>query len=256
MRKTMLWMALGVGVAVLGAAVAAGPIMSDVEQPSYQVVDRQGAIEIRDYAPMIVAQVTVTGQRQAAISQGFRQLADYIFGNNLPAQKVAMTAPVIQQAVSAPITEPSPITEPATGQPADLKGAKIAMTAPVLQQAAPQGGGDGDPQNSPPPNAQAGSSGNSWNVRFVMPADYSLASLPKPRNDAITLHPVAGRRMVAIRFAGSATDDTMTQHTNALNNFIADRQLSPVASPLYAFYNPPWTIPPLRRNEVMVEVAK
>ncbi len=246
MRKKMLWIALGVGVAVLGAAVAAGPIMSDVQEPSYQLVARQDNIEIRDYAPMIVAQVTVTGERQPAISQGFRQIADYIFGNNQPAQKVAMTAPVIQQAV----------TEPATGQPADKKGAKIAMTAPVIQQAAPQGGGDGYPQNSPPPNNQAGSSDNSWNVRFVMPADYTLDTLPQPNSDAVKLLPVAGRRVAVIRFAGSSSDDNMIQHTHALNSFIAARQLQALSTPTYAFYNPPWTIPPLRRNEVMVEVAK
>ena len=250
MRKKMLWMALGVGVAVLGAAVAAGPIMSDVQEPSYQLVERQDNIEIRDYAPMIVAQVTVTGERQPAISQGFRQIADYIFGNNQPAQKVAMTAPVIQQAVSAPVTEP------ATGQPADPKGVKIAMTAPVIQQAAPQGGVDGDPQNSPPPNNQAGSSDNSWNVRFVMPADYTLDTLPQPNSDAVKLLPVAGRRVAVIRFAGSSSDDNMIQHTHALNSFIAARQLQALSTPTYAFYNPPWTIPPLRRNEVMVEVAK
>jgi F0F1-type ATP synthase membrane subunit c/vacuolar-type H+-ATPase subunit K len=246
MRKNMLWIALGVGVAVLGAAVAAGPIMSDVQEPSYQLVDRQDNIEIRDYAPMIVAQVMVTGERQPAISQGFRLIADYIFGNNQPAQKVAMTAPVIQQAAS----------DLAAGQPADNKGAKIAMTAPVIQQAAPQGGGDGDPQNSQLPNNQEGNSGNSWHVRFVMPADYTLDTLPKPNNDAVKLLPVAGRRVAVIRFAGSASDDNMTQHTTALNGFIAARQLQTLSTPTYAFYNPPWTIPPLRRNEVMVEVAK
>jgi hypothetical protein len=223
----MLWIALGVGVAVLGAAVAAGPIMSDVQEPSYQLVNRQDNIEIRDYAPMIVAQVTVTGERQPAISQGFRLIADYIFGNNQPAQKVAMTAPVIQQAAS---------------EPADKKGAKIAMTAPVIQQAEGTSG--------------QGNSGNSWHVRFVMPADYTLDTLPKPNNDAVKLLPVAGRRVAVIRFAGSASDDNMTQHTTALNGFIAARQLQTLSTPTYAFYNPPWTIPPLRRNEVMVEVAK
>ena len=60
---------------------------------------------------MIVAETGSHGERDKAISEGFRTIADYIFGNNLSSQKVAMTAPVTQQASE-----------------------KIAMTAPVTQQ--------------------------------------------------------------------------------------------------------------------------
>ena len=89
--------------------------MSNVEQARYDVFETHGTIEIRDYAPMIVAEVSVPGDREKAISDGFRLIADYIFGNNISSQEMAMTAPVIQQ-------------------PSE----KIAMTAPVIQQ-----GGEG-----------------------------------------------------------------------------------------------------------------
>ena len=95
---------------MLGAAIW-GPIVSNVEQARYQIVDRNDNTEIREYPSAIVAETEVSGERNEAISQGFRTIADYIFGNNTSAQKVAMTAPVTQQRVE-----------------------ELAMTAPVTQQ--------------------------------------------------------------------------------------------------------------------------
>ena len=204
----MLWIIAGI---VVAGVAAWGAIVSNVEQAKYDVVDTQGAIEIRDYAPHIVAEVTVKGERKAAINQGFRLIADYIFGNNTAATKVAMTAPVIQQ-------------------PSE----KIAMTAPVIQQG----------------------SGDAWNVRFVMPANYTLATLPKPNNDAVTLHEVAGTRTAAIRFSGMADEGALKKNTAALHAFLADRNLQARSAAIFAFYNPPWTLPLFRRNEVMVEIAQ
>jgi hypothetical protein len=59
-KKYMWWLILGV---VILAAVLWGPIVSNVEQPKYQVIERDGDIEIRDYAPMIIAEVDVSGER-------------------------------------------------------------------------------------------------------------------------------------------------------------------------------------------------
>lgn len=209
MRKRMIWIIAG--VAVIGAAAAWGPIVSNVEQAKYEVVESLGDIQIRDYAPMIVAEAEVSGERKEAINQGFRIIADYIFGNNAPKQKVAMTAPVIQQTTE-----------------------KIAMTAPVTQEGA----------------------GNSWKVRFVMPANYTMDTLPKPNNDAVKLEKIPGKRFVVIRFSGMAGEDSLKEHTDVLNLFIRDKKLEPLSQATYAFFNPPWTLPFLRRNEVMVEVAK
>ena len=111
MRKKYMWWIIGIAVVTLLAAALWGPIVSNVEQPKYQVVESSNNIEIRDYAPMIVAEVDMPGERRDAIGKGFRIIADYIFGNNTTAQKVPMTAPVSQQ-----------------------DSQKIAMTAPVTQQ--------------------------------------------------------------------------------------------------------------------------
>jgi SOUL heme-binding protein len=97
MRKKLMWWAIAVLAVVLLGAALWGPIVSNVEQPKYKVVDSSDNIEIRDYAPMIVAEAEVSGDRREAIGKGFRLIADYIFGNNTASQKVAMTAPVTQQ---------------------------------------------------------------------------------------------------------------------------------------------------------------
>jgi SOUL heme-binding protein len=204
----MWWLIAVVAVVLLGAALW-GPIVSNVEQPKYQVVESSGNIEIRDYAPQIVAEAEVAGDRRDAIGKGFRIIADYIFGNNTSALKMPMTAPVTQQG-----------------------NEKIAMTAPVTQQ------GDG----------------NIWRVRFVMPSSYTIETLPKPNNPAVKLKEIGAKRYAVIRFSGMAGEDSLKRRTEELNAFISVKNLTPLSDPTYAFYNPPWTLPFLRRNEVMVEI--
>lgn len=205
-RKRVLWSLAA--VVALGAA-SWGPIVSNVEQARYGVVEIHGNIEIRDYAPMIVAETSVAGARADAISDGFRIIADYIFGNNAPAQKVAITAPVTQR-----------------------EGEKIAMTAPVTQQ----------------------SDGPTWVVRFVMPASYSLETLPRPNSADVLLKEIGRRRVAVIRFSGMAGEDSLKRRTEQLELFVRERNLAALSPPTYAFYNPPWTLPFLRRNEIMIEI--
>jgi hypothetical protein len=209
MRKKYMWWIIGIAGVTLLAAALWGPIVSNVEQPKYEVVESSGNIEIRDYAPMIVAEVDVTGGRRDAIGKGFRIIADYIFGNNTTAQKLPMTAPVTQQ-----------------------DSEKIAITAPVTQQ------GDG----------------NTWKVRFIMPSSYTMEALPKPDNPAVELKEIGAKRYAVIRFSGMAGEDSLKRYTEELNAFIGAKKLTPLSAPTYAFFNPPWTLPFLRRNEVMVEI--
>ncbi|RMA78765.1 SOUL heme-binding protein [Umboniibacter marinipuniceus] len=104
------WTGSLIGLAFLGLT-AAESAMADVEIPRYEVLSTAGNIEIREYQPMIIAEVHMKGERRDAMGDGFSLLADYIFGNNTVQQEIAMTAPVQQK-----------------------QSAEIAMTAPVQQQ--------------------------------------------------------------------------------------------------------------------------
>jgi len=194
---------------ILIGGVLIGPIMSDVEKPDYKVLTSSQNIEIRQYPPIIIAEVEVDGNREAAIGDGFRLLADYIFGNNTVQKSIAMTAPVQQQ-----------------------ESQKIAMTAPVQQQ----------------------STGKAWKVSFVMPSEYSMESLPKPNNDRVTLQEIAAGKLIVIKFSGTSSDKNVAEYEKQLMDYIEANQIKATGSPKYAFYNPPWTLPFMRRNEIMLEI--
>jgi hypothetical protein len=104
-------------VFLLGNTAMAQLPSDKYEQPRHTVFERAENIEIRDYAPMLVAEVELEGEREAALSHGFRILAGYIFGGNVKRASIAMTSPVTQDASE-----------------------KIAMTSPVTQTAGEGGG--------------------------------------------------------------------------------------------------------------------
>lgn len=68
------------------------------EEPEYQVLERNGDFELRQYKPYIVAETLVEGDFQDVGNEGFRRLFDYISGKNLKKQSIPMTAPVTQEA--------------------------------------------------------------------------------------------------------------------------------------------------------------
>ncbi len=86
-----------------------------VEEPKYTVSIHEGAFEVRDYQPTVVAEVTVSGDQKSAVSRGFRLLAGYIFGGNTRRQSIAMTAPVAQERVSEKIAMTAPVSQTPAG---------------------------------------------------------------------------------------------------------------------------------------------
>src|SRR5579872_946789 len=97
MRKTMLAGA-AVGATMLGAAVIYYFREKATPGPNYRVLASEGDLEIRDYPPIIVAETVVRGPRQAALSQGFGILADYVFAKSRGGEALPMTVPVLQDA--------------------------------------------------------------------------------------------------------------------------------------------------------------
>jgi len=201
-----------------------------VEEPVFEVLERSENIEIRQYPPLIVAETFVDGDMGSASNGGFRLIADYIFGNNQsmresggkPSENIAMTAPVS--------------IEPVT------RSEKIAMTAPVSVE--PQGdllGGMIDSKR--------------WRVQFTMPGKYSMASLPKPKNPAVTLREVPGKRYAVLVFSGLSGEEKAQRKTDELVIWLKERNFTAIATPQLARYNPPWTLPFLRRNEILIEIS-
>lgn len=199
-----------IGTLLIGIAIARF-IMRSVETPDYEVVKSQAAIEIRQYNSMLIAEVQISGKREDALGDGFRLLADYIFGNNQSHQDIAMTAPVQQQ-----------------------ESTKIAMTAPVQQQ----------------------SIGDDWQVSFIMPSKYTMDTIPKPVNKRVTLKQMPAKTFAVITFSGTNSDANINAHEKVLLEYTKTNGLAVIGTPKYAFYNPPWTPPPMRRNEVMIEIQE
>ena len=95
---------------IAATPVAAQDSYRGYESPHYTVVSREGPIELRQYAPALMAEVQVQADRSAALRAGFRILAGYIFGGNTSTDKIAMTSPVTQTA-SEKIAMTSPVTQ-------------------------------------------------------------------------------------------------------------------------------------------------
>ncbi|MFN3259998.1 MAG: SOUL family heme-binding protein [Pikeienuella sp.] len=97
MRRAMIW--AGAAFLLLFALAAGGwlYVMGNVEQPSYALVEAEGAVEIRDYPALVVAEVERAGSRGEAVRAGFGPLAGYIFAREREGEKIAMTAPVTQR---------------------------------------------------------------------------------------------------------------------------------------------------------------
>jgi len=221
--RVMAYILAGVGAGFLGLWSLIGWLPTrGVEKPAYEVVSRPKGYEVRDYPPTIVAEVTLEGEYKETMYGGFRQVADYIFGNNevvLPeeqgSEKIAMTSPVLQKE--------------------EFSSEKIAMTSPVLQEK---------------------EEGSSYTVSFIMPSEYTLESLPKPKNENVQLRSVPSKRYAVLRFGGYATERRVEKKRRKLKELMERDNLRSLGETTVAQYNPPWTPPYMRRNEIFIEVPK
>ncbi len=206
------------GVYVLvGSLLTLPGVAMATEEPEYTILNQVDNFELRRYDPQIVAQTWVTGDQKQAGNKGFKILADYIFGNNTApsgeSSKISMTSPVKMQ------------PQRANGD----QSQKIAMTSPVAMQ------------------EQDGK----WRVRFVMPSKYTMQTLPKPNNDEVSIIEVPVKTYGVIKFSGLTGEEKVATKTAQLKEWM--QNLNIVGTPEMARYNPPWTLPFMRRNEIMIE---
>jgi SOUL heme-binding protein len=210
----MLEAIVGLTKRLIEAAGSIVGVRRGTEEPVYTVEKVTSGVEIRHYGARVAAETTVAADEVAARSGGFRRLAGYIFGGNQVHEKIPMTAPVAQQ-------------------DSTVRGEKISMTAPVSESAA--GGGE-------------------WLIRFFMPAGKSMKSLPQPNDRAVRLVTVPAETVAVRRFSGSTSPRAVASQTAELMRTLRVTGFAPAGAPAAWFYDPPWTIPMLRRNEIAVPV--
>ena len=119
-----------------------------------------------------------------------------------------------------------------TAPVSQARSEKIAMTAPVSQRA----------------------EGGQWVVSFMMPSDYTMATLPEPLDSRIVLRELPPYRAAVIRYSGFWSEDNYREHLEALEDWVAKAGLEPRGEPVWARYNAPFTPWFLRRNEILIPV--
>ena len=200
---------------VITASLSWGSAMS-LEEPEYTVIEQSDAYEIRQYAPYIVAEVEINNDSsRKAGNSAFKILAGYIFGDNQASEKMEMTAPVESRPAATSVK--MEMTAPVTSAPADTKG----MTT----------------------------------YAFVMERKYSLDTLPRPNNDRIRLRTVPAKTVAVRRYTGRWTDKNYAEHTETLRAALESRGIETIGEPTLARYNSPFSLPIMRRNEIMLEIV-
>lgn len=203
-------------VTVTGLVASQTFARGDIESPRYEVVSTHDGFEVRRYASRLVAEVEVTGNGREASNAGFRLLADYIFGNNTARSSIAMTAPVDRRATSE----------------------AIAMTAPVDRRAVE---GEDDDER--------------WVITFTMPSRYTLDTLPVPNDARVHIRELPPTHHAAVRFSGAPSEARVRERMAELARAVEAAGLEAAGvPPTYARYDPPWTLPMLRRNEILLEL--
>jgi hypothetical protein len=179
------------------------------ETPSYSVIRQERDIELRLYPAYIKAEVSmVETSYRKAVFKGFNILADFIFGNNIKTEKIAMTSPV---QVS--------------------QSQKIAMTKPVTIR------GDGN-----------------YTVAFIMPSEFTLDTLPIPRNDAVRFTSVPSQTMAVVHYSGYFQGTKINKAKQRLSAWLGKEGFETEGDFIIAGYNPPWVPWFLTRNEVMIVI--
>jgi effector-binding domain-containing protein len=125
---------------------------------------------------------------------------------------------------------------------------KIAMTAPVSQEQT------GEKISMTAPVSQQSVQGK-WAISFMMPASYTMETLPIPDDPNIKLRQVPARRVAVVRYSGFWSEEKYLLHKEKLEKWIKDNRYTVTGEPVWARYNPPFTLWFMRRNEILIPVT-
>lgn len=186
------------------------------EEPDYEVQQKDGPFEVRNYQPQVRASVTLQGLGFDEFREtAFKMLASYIFGQNHLGAEVPMTAPVLQEG-------------------ALHDESVISMTAPVLEERRGE---------------------QEWTMSFVLPKTYTLETAPRPNNHEIKLELAPAQTVAVLRYSGSNSLKMIETHAQELTRWMnSNESIHPLSEIFSAQYDAPFTIPFLKRNEVQARV--
>lgn len=124
----------------------------------------------------------------------------------------------------------------------------IAMTAPVAQTS--------EPIAMTAPVAQESVAAGRWRIRFFMPARYTMATLPRPNDPEVRIVELPAQQVAVLRFSGDRSAAAVAMQQRRLLAALAATSWRADGTPSAWFYDPPWTLPAARRNEVAVAVSR
>ncbi|KAK3154258.1 hypothetical protein QOZ80_2BG0188250 [Eleusine coracana subsp. coracana] len=194
----------------------------DLETIPFRVLKREADYEIREVESYFIAETTMPGTSGfdfSGSSQSFNLLASYLFGKNTTSEQMEMTTPVITW----------------KGESA---GEKMDMTTPVI--------------------TKKSASENKWKMSFVLPSKYG-SNLPLPKDPSVTVKEVPSKIVAVAAFSGLVTHDDICKRESKLRKSLQkDTEFRVKGGSVVevAQYNPPFTLPFARRNEISLEVER
>ncbi|XP_017612477.1 heme-binding-like protein At3g10130, chloroplastic isoform X1 [Gossypium arboreum] len=198
----------------------------DLETVRFKVLNRADKYEIREVEPYFIAETTMPGKTGFDFngsSQSFNVLAEYLFGKNTSKEKMEMTTPVITSRTRS-------------------DGERMEMTTSVITKKV---------ENQ-----------DKWQMSFVMPSKYG-STLPLPKDPSVRIKEVPRKVVAVVAFSGFVTDEEVKRRElrlrDALKNdsgFRVKEGTSVEVSQFWLQYNPPFTLPFTRRNEIALELEK
>ncbi len=184
-----------IGIVLLAAGWLVANSRAATETPDYQVVEKEGNFEIRDYPQLKTVTTPMGGEKND--DRSFKKLFGFITGANEREENISMTAPVL------------------------------------IDREAPE-----------------------TSMSFILPKETAEKGAPEPERSDVKLATRSAGRFAAIRFEGKGTREEEDAAEQKLRSWIKERGLTVTGEPVVAYYDPPWTPAGLRRNEVLIPVAK
>ncbi|XP_013668494.2 uncharacterized protein LOC106372750 [Brassica napus] len=204
----------------LGKAYIMGMVFGkiSVETPKYTVVKSCDGYEIREYPPAVAAEITYDpSEFKDNRDGGFTVLAKYIG---------------------------------VFGKPENQKPEKIAMTAPVITKE-----GEKIAMTAPVVTKEEGSEKKTVTMQFLLPEVYKKAEdAPRPTDERVVIKEEGGRKYGVVTFGGNAAESVVEEKVKKLRSDLERDGFKITGDYVLARYNPPWTLPPFKTNEVMIPV--